>query len=236
MSDLKQQFRDWHALVLRVQELKEAFDEGSRKQRRAQAKVEQAKQQVQKLQNELKALKVAIHEKEVSLKANLAQIEKYSKQRNTAKEQKEFDALNHEIQDLKQINNVIEEETLNAMAELEEKQPQLQVLEEAVKQAEQAKAKQMQDWQVEQQSIESRLKETEQALNDLINQLPVEAKKHYDRMLPSLGSSVLASINRRSCTGCYTEVTGQQYNEIAIGKLVICKSCNRILYDADSPT
>lgn len=233
MSDLKQQFRDWHTYVLRLQELFDALDSGSQKERRAQGKVNAAKKQLQQMHDVLKTLKVAIHEKEVSLKANLTQIDKYFKQRNIAKEKKEFDALTHEMEDLKQINNVLEEEILSMMGDLEEKQTQVPPLEEAVKQAETALAQVAPEWQFESQQLEARLAETREAIANLVSQLPAEAKKHYDRMFPNLGSGVLAPINRRSCTGCYTEVTGQQYNEIVMGKLVICKSCNRILYDPE---
>jgi predicted nucleic acid-binding Zn-ribbon protein len=44
------------------------------------------------------------------------------------------------------------------------------------------------------------------------------------------GADAMAAVENRTCTACYTEITAQNYHELILGQLVVCKSCGRILY------
>src|SRR5262245_56930032 len=119
MTDLKTQLRDLHAYLLRVRDLREEADDAARRQKQLAARTEAAKKTLDDHQTALKKLKADIHDKEVSFKANLERIAKYMKQRQGVTDKKQYDALTHEIDGVKQENNVLEEATLTAMASAE---------------------------------------------------------------------------------------------------------------------
>ena len=79
----------------------------------------------QTAQDELKKLKVDIHDKEVSLKATHAQIAKYEKQMETAADKKQFDAFKHEIGTARQKAQSLEDEILEGMSDVEERTAKL---------------------------------------------------------------------------------------------------------------
>ena len=40
----------------------------------------------------------------------------------------------------------------------------------------------------------------------------------------------MAEIEGGSCGGCYQQLTTNMVNEINMGRVVLCKSCGRVLY------
>lgn len=231
MSELKIQLRDLHALLLRVRDLREEAEAAARRRKRLAAKIDAAKKALDDHLGALKQLKVDLHEKEVSLKANQERIGKYTKQRQTITDKKQYDALTHEIDNVKQECNVLEEAALTAMASVDELNAKTPTLEEALKQAQAGAAQFEAESKAELDSHAARLAEAEATLKQAEAVLEGDAKRHYGRVAPSLGADALAPTHRKSCTGCNMEMTGQQANDLLAGRLVVCKSCSRILYD-----
>lgn len=226
-------FRDLHTYVLRAQGLKDEADQTAKRRARLQRKADAAQKALDDHLAALKHLKVEIHEKEVTLKANQERIAKYQKQRQTVTDKKQYDALAHEIDAVKQENNVLEDETLVAMGGVEEKTKATAALEEAVKQAQAAVAQADAEAKAQSKEWGKRLAEAESLVKQTVDQLDVVAKSTYIRLAAARGADALALSTRKSCTGCNMEVTGQQYNDLLSGRLVVCKSCARILYHPD---
>ena len=40
----------------------------------------------------------------------------------------------------------------------------------------------------------------------------------------------MAEVEGGSCGGCYQQLTSNMVNEINMGRVVLCKSCGRVLY------
>ncbi len=53
--------------------------------------------------------------------------------------------------------------------------------------------------------------------------------RHYDRVLKFRGTG-LAEVRDQKCMGCQVMLRPQTYNEVRSGQLVVCESCQRILY------
>lgn len=229
-ADLRVLLRDLHTSLLRAGLVREEAEQDARQRKKLESRLANARKSLQDLQDSIKALKVAVHDKEVSIKANQQQAAKYLWQRNQVKEQKEYDALTHEMDNLKQMNNVLEDEALAALTEIDDKTAQIPKLEAAVAAAQ----AELDKWLASQESAgserEKRLKECEAQTAELIARLSPEVRRVYDRLYAALGAECLAMVEDRSCAGCRTAVTGQQYNELLMGRLVQCMSCNRILY------
>jgi predicted nucleic acid-binding Zn-ribbon protein len=61
-------------------------------------------------------------------------------------------------------------------------------------------------------------------------QLPAELKPDYERMVKARGEDAMAPIEENVCAGCYHNITPQMINELALSRIVFCKSCGRLLY------
>lgn len=229
-ADLRVLLRDLHTSLLRAGLVREEAEQDARQRKKLENRLANAKKALQEQHDAIKALKVAVHDKEVSIKANQQQSAKYLWQRNQVKEQKEYDALTHEMDNLKQMNNVLEDEALAALVEIDDKTAQIPKLEAAVAAAQAELDKWLAGQQNASSDREKRLKESEAQTAELIARLSPEVRRVFDRLYAALGAECLAMLEDRSCSGCRTAVTGQQFNELLMGRLVQCMSCNRILY------
>src|SRR5579884_3805387 len=106
-------FREIHRLRRFAHELQEQIDRLPRQQKIQQTKVARQEENLRQAQDTLKHLKVDIHSKEGTLKSTHGQIAKYQKQLNGAESKKEYDALQHEINDAKAACLRLEEEIRN---------------------------------------------------------------------------------------------------------------------------
>jgi predicted nucleic acid-binding Zn-ribbon protein len=226
-------FRDLHTQLLRVHGLKAEAEQTAKKGARLKRKVDAAQKALDDCHAALKQRKVEIHEKEVSLKANQERIARYQKQRQTVTDKKQYDALGHEIDAVRQENNALEDQTLAAMGAVEEKTKELPALEEALKLAQAALAEHEAQAQLENAELSRRLAEAEAQVRQTLAQLEESARRAYERIAAARGVDALAPSTRKACNGCNMEVTGQQYNDLLSGRLVSCKSCARILYLPD---
>src|SRR5882762_5175394 len=111
--------RELHRLSQHINNLQAEMERGPRTLKAHEAKVAKQQESVQQAQEAIKKLKVAIHEKEVSLKAKLQQVAKHERQRNEATSKKEYDALQVEIDSDRKDCSRLEDEILNDMEEVE---------------------------------------------------------------------------------------------------------------------
>jgi predicted nucleic acid-binding Zn-ribbon protein len=223
-------FRQIHRLRRFARDLQEQLDRIPRQRKAQQTKVAGQEELYRECQDALKHLKIAIHDKEVTLKTTHGQVAKYQKQLNEAGSKKEYDALQAEVTAAREKCRQIEDEILNGMSESEEKAAQLPELDRAVKQAREEFAR------FEQEAGDRRADLTEQ-LNQALSQLkeveaglPREVLPQYDRVIAARGADALAPVRGRTCTACNSEITAQNYNELQQDRFVICKSCGRIIY------
>lgn len=223
-------FREIHRLRRFAHELQEQIDRQPRQQKAQQAKVTRQEEAYRQAQDAIKHLKVEIHSKEGSLKSAHGQIAKYQKQLNDVGSKKEYDALQHEINDVKATCARLEEEILNGMTESEEKTAQLPELEKAVRQAKDEYAKFESGMQERLTSYQTQLAETRKKLQEQESALPANLRTQYERNVAAQGPDALSSVQNRTCAACYTEITAQQYNELQQELFVSCRSCGRILY------
>jgi uncharacterized protein len=223
-------FRELHRLRRFAHDLQEQIDRLPRQQKAQQSKVARQEESLRQAHDALKHLKVDIHSKEGTLKATHGQIAKYQKQLNGAESKKEYDALQHEINDAKASCERLEEEILAGMAESEQKTAQLPELEKAVRQAKEEHAKFEAGIQERLTGYRTQLAETQQQLQEREAAMPANLRPQYDRVVAAQGHEAMSSVDGRSCAACRTEITAQQYCELQQELFVVCKSCGRFLH------
>src|SRR5205807_1925742 len=90
--------REIHRLRRHAEDLQKRIEQGPRLLRAQQANVSKQEEALRLAQDEIKKLKVTMHDKEVSLKTKNQNIVKHEKQLNQATSKKEYDALKSEIE------------------------------------------------------------------------------------------------------------------------------------------
>jgi predicted nucleic acid-binding Zn-ribbon protein len=223
-------FREIHRLRRFAHELQEQIDRLPRQQKAQQTKVARQEEIYRQAQDAIKHLKVEIHGKEGTLKSAHGQIAKYQKQLNDVGSKKEYDALQHEINDAKATCARLEEEIFTGMTESEEKAAQLPELEKAVRQAKDEYAKFESGMQERLTSYQTQLTEACKQLQEQESALPANLRAQYERNVAAQGPDALSAVQGRTCAACYTGITAQQYNELQQELFVSCRSCGRILY------
>ncbi len=195
-----------------------------------QAKVARQQEALNSNAEAIKKIKVSLHEKEVTLKTTHAQIAKHQKQLNEAGAKKEYDALQIEIAAARAKCTELEEESLTAMGESEERTAKIPELEKAAKAAKEAFVQYEKESGARLASLKQQMEEAQAKAKEVEAQVPVNVRANFDRIVKGKGADAFAPVVERGCGACRTEIIAQQYNELLMGSFVVCKMCGRILY------
>lgn len=188
---------------------------------------------IKKLKATLKESEQEIAKMQTTAKDADANIKKYQKQLDEVRNDREFKALQSEIDLAKLDIQLSEKKVREAKSSLEIKKDGLVVAEAKME----AKQKELDAKKVELQSI---IEKTEQEENRLRAQSDKARKGIEERLLKAYdktrrtyrnGLSVV-TVERNSCGGCFNNVPPQVQLEIGVHKKIIaCEHCGRILVD-----
>jgi uncharacterized protein len=230
MASTAELMREIHRLRRFARDLKEQIDRAPLQLKAQKAKVVRQEEAMNSNLEAIKRLKVAIHEKEVTLKTTHGQIAKHQKQLNEAGAKKEYDALQTEIASAREKCNQLEEESLEAMGESEERTAKIPELENAAKAAKEAFAQYEKESGARMAALKQQLDETQAKAKEVEANVPANVRSNFDRIVKGKGADAFAPVVDRGCGACRTEIIAQQYNELLMGAFVVCKMCGRILY------
>jgi predicted nucleic acid-binding Zn-ribbon protein len=230
MPGIGETFREIHRLRRFARDLQQEIDRGPiqlKARRNVAAKIAET---YQTAQDELKKLKVSVHEKEGALKATHTQIAKYEKQLDEAADKKQYDALKHEIATVRAKTAALEDEILEAMSETEERTAKLPEQEKAVAKGKTDLATFEREQSERLARLADELKTTLSQLKEAEGSIPEQYAPQYQRMVNAFGADALAAVENHSCAHCHTNITVQQMHDVETGELAICRSCGRGLY------
>ncbi len=233
MATVAEILREIHRLRRHARDLQVELERGPRQLQAQHNKIAAAEEALRLTQEALKKLKVANHEREVSLKTTNSVIAKHERQLNEAASKKEYDALRTEIAAERVKCGQLEDEILAGMMELDEKSAQLPELEKAIPRTKAEYAEFERTFATRQAERLEMLEQTQRQIQEVEDTLPVDVRPQYERLLGQRGEDAMAKVEGTTCTACYTSITAQNMNELRVGMFVLCKSCGRILYLAD---
>jgi predicted nucleic acid-binding Zn-ribbon protein len=222
--------RELHRLHRHAEDLRTQINRGPQTIKAHQDKTAKQDELLQQAQESIKKLKITLHEKEVSLKSQHQVMEKHEKQLNEVSSRKEYDAMRAEIENDKKACSKIEDAMLDVMGEIETRSIQIPELEKAVKKGKEDTARVISDVQTRRNEFTERLNEELKSIHVVEGSLPEDVKALYDRLVTAKGDSAMSSVQERTCSACYTEITAQNLNDLMQERLVLCKNCGRILY------
>ena len=155
---------------------------------------------------------------------------------NRIKNIKELQAVQREIDQIKQNNSVLEEEIIQIMEDIdgikkqiESKESELSALHE--------------EWQTKQQALSAEIASLDAAVSEamarrqgIATQVAGDLISRYELIFSRRGGMAVVEVEAGICQGCHMNIPPQLWNEIIKGEKVhLCPSCQRILYFKPEP-
>ncbi len=190
---------------------------------------------VSKIQNEIKEFNDAVVQKRNDIVAAQASVERYQRQLDDVKNNREYDTLSKEIEfqnlEIELCNKKIKE----ALVKVEEKKHDLEDTDTLIK-----------DREVALQEKKSELDEIMQETRDEEDKLKAKAKELEAKIEPRLLQSFkrirknarnglgIVYVQRDSCGGCFNKIPPQRQLDIKMHKkIIVCEYCGRIMIDPE---
>jgi len=193
------------------------------------------KANLEKDQTRLKELEVKLHRAEVRIAEINDKINKYKDQLFLVRNNKQYDALMHEIDHLKEERVSNESESLSFM---EEKETLINSINEMAAELEIL----TQDLSSRREKLESAISESadeksnlEQNRAEKVNQIDAKFISEYDRVLAARDGLAVVNLSGGACGGCGAYIPAQIVTEIR-GNIVMhrCDVCGRFLYSENN--
>jgi predicted nucleic acid-binding Zn-ribbon protein len=223
--------RELHRLRRHIANLQEEINRLPVRLKAQQAKLTRQEEELKAARDALQHIKVGIHQNEVSLKEANQHITKLEGQPVTNK--KEYDALRNEVAAERKKCGTIEDAILEGMAAAEEQAARIPEVEKALKAGKDELARFEASSKERVAALTDELRKTQAQLKEVEATLPDGIRKDYERLVAAKGEDALSLAKNNTCSACYTALTEQQRNDLAAGRLVLCKSCGRIVYLTD---
>jgi predicted nucleic acid-binding Zn-ribbon protein len=230
--------------LIELQNLETAIEESRRRiaahpQRvaDADARLAHAKEAVEATRQRLKACQEARREQEKEAAVYQSRLSKFKDQLSAVKTNKEYQAMQHEIETAQKELGAVEERVLERMMESD-------ALTAEVKKAEQSLATQQKDVDAEKKTLVEELATVEAALKEAtakrasrVASLPPQLVALFEQVSRARKGLAITTATRDGlCSACHVRLRPQVFQEIRRNDQIIqCASCNRILYYIPPP-
>ena len=150
---------------------------------------------------------------------------------NRIKNIKELQALQREIEQIKQNNGELEEDLIKIMEEIDG-------IKAALKSKEEELAKVQDEWRQKQEQMRAQISGIDQAVSEaatrrqsIASQVTRDLISRYELIFSRRGGTAVVEVAGGICQGCYMNIPPQLLNEIIKSEKVnLCPSCQRIIY------
>jgi hypothetical protein len=193
--------------------------------------LETEKSTLRSLEQESKNFQVQQKKKETDLAAKEENIRKYEAQLNSVKTNKEYTALQHEINNLKADNQMLEEEILKIMEQGETYKTKIAEEKKRLVQHEaefQNREKALLD---EKKKVENEIAELKTKKIELSKGADPEILSLYERILVKKEGIALVPVVNGACSSCSMQLRPQLLDQVHMkDRVVVCENCSRILF------
>jgi predicted nucleic acid-binding Zn-ribbon protein len=188
-----------------------------------------------RVEEEINGIQEFIEQKKQGIKDAQALIAKYEKQSDNVKNNREYEAINKEIEMQQLEEKLCEKHIKDATEEIGDKARQLELAKKAV-------ATKESNLSGKKGELEKIISETEKEENQYNAQAAAARKQTDERLLASYdrirknyrNGLAVVPVERDSCGGCFHAIPPQKQSEIKLRKkIMVCENCGRILADSE---
>jgi hypothetical protein len=238
MSSDLQQLIDLQNLETAIEEARRRIAAHPQHIAEADARLAHAKEALETARQRLKGSQEARREQEKEAATYQSRLSKFKDQLSAVKTNREYQAMQHEIETAQKELGIVEERVLERMMEAD-------ALTADVKKAEQALAAQQKDVEAEKKTLVEELSTVEAALKDatekrqtLVTSLQPRLVALFEQVARARKGLAIAVATRDGlCSACHVRLRPQAFQEVRRNDQIIqCPSCNRILYYIPPPS
>ena len=225
--------------LLEAQKIDLEIDKLIRSKKEYPTLIANLKKEIEDTQNNLESLRASIIEKDLNkntIESELTSEKEvlHAKERRLleTKTNKEYNAVQSEIEKAKERINTLENEELELINELETLNPQKETLEQSIGGLIKSNNEKITEIKSKYDAIESDIAKLEKGKEVFLKNVDPKALNVYNRLRKGKSGLAIASVDtiRHSCRGCYKQLPPQKIQEVRRGdKLLFCESCGRIL-------
>jgi len=194
-------------------------------------KLEQKKTKLKELRDELKSVEVERKNLEIDLESKQTNVAKYESQLFQIKTNKEYNALQKEIDGLKADNSLIEDKILELLERIDTINNDIAKEKEALKTEEDAFLEFRKRYETQLEQLKEELSEFNKKREEIVLLIEPKTLAVYERILKNKDGLALVKVEDGTCQGCFMSLPRQTINDLRIGEhLVACENCTRLLY------
>ena len=198
---------------------------------RAREQITQQKQQILDQKREFqRQLKKSADDKSLQLRTNEAKLEQLNFKLNMAASNKEYDILRGQIQADTMANSVLEDEILDLLDQIDQAKVAVAQAEQDLADSKAEGARVAAQVAAAEPGLRAEAARLEALVKEAAEIIPPEVRPLYTRLVQSYGPAAFALADGKICTGCYVNIPPQTQVELNQGKVLVCKTCGRILY------
>jgi predicted nucleic acid-binding Zn-ribbon protein len=204
-NQIKEIDKESEASLKIVQEAKDRFSQNQKKRRSLESELQDTKEK----------------------------IEKYKRQLNEVKTNKEYSSLLKEIEETNAKIDYLEEEIIGEMLSADDIEKEIKAASKKSEEVQEELSKKKESISQEKTKAEEKLKGLEAEREELLPKIPSDQIKLYKQISKIKNGIVLSPVTEEFCTMCHMRVRPQMVNElIAETQIITCENCGRILYYA----
>jgi uncharacterized protein len=191
-----------------------------------------AAQELKDAENRYKGMEVKRKDLENDLASKEEQIKKLQGQLFQLKTNKEYSAMQKEIEGHRADNSVLEEEILKLMEEIDKVKNHVSADQDEIKKKEASVKADLARLEQETQQVESSIQVLRTGREKILPTIDPKVLSQYERILTRKeGTALVPVVAGVSCGGCNIVLPPQLVNEVQLAnRLVLCESCARILF------
>jgi predicted nucleic acid-binding Zn-ribbon protein len=150
---------------------------------------------------------------------------------NRIKNIKELQALQREIEQIRQSNGELEEELIRIMEEMEGINSEIKTKQEDLASLQEQWKQKQDELQMQISGIDQAVTEASTRRQSIAAQVAGDLISRYELIFSRRGGMAVVEVAGGICQGCYMNIPPQLWNEIIKSEKVnLCPSCQRILY------
>ncbi|MFK8115293.1 MAG: zinc ribbon domain-containing protein [Rubripirellula sp.] len=222
--------RTLHRIHRQLTDLRSQIDRGPRQIKAGEGMIVKAASDRDVAKEAVKQATLASDEKQLQLKTREMNIEALAAKLNTAASNREFSTLKEQIAADQQANSVLSDEIFEALEHLDVLQEAVNQAEAELKKQEQEQTARIAEVEAKQITLKSELDRVESELLEAEKGIPASVMGDYRRLIGARGEEALAPVDANSCGGCYQTLTTQYIEELRMSNLVRCSNCDAFLY------